>query len=104
VGRDGGPTQFHSLAFSPDGRTLAAAVTLGSGKSVDRIVLLDADTLKASEHLFPPAHYPVRSVAFSPKGKLIVAACGIDRANLKPQMTPDEMKESGSVVVWERKP
>jgi WD40 repeat protein len=103
VGRDGGPTLFHSLAFSPDGKTLAAAVTLGSGKSVDRIALIDTEAAKWAENLFPPVA-PVRSVAFSPDGKLLVAACGIDRERLKPLMTPDEMKAAGAVVVWERKP
>jgi WD40 repeat protein len=103
VGRDGGPTQFHGLAFSPDGKTLAAAVTLGSGKSADRILLIDTADLDKLENLFPPVA-PVRSVAFSPDGKLLVAACGIDREKVKPLMTPDEMKAAGAVVVWERKP
>jgi RNA polymerase sigma factor (sigma-70 family) len=102
VGRDGGPTRFHSLAFSPDGKTLAAAVTLGSGKSVNRVVLIDADRVESVDHLFPPVSYPIRTFAFSPNGKLLVAACGIDRTDLKPGMTPDEMKAAGGVVIWER--
>jgi RNA polymerase sigma factor (sigma-70 family) len=102
LGRTRGPTRYHCLTFSPDGRTLAAAITLGSGKSVHRVILLDTDTLEQGEHLFPPAHYPIRSVAFSPNGKLLIAACGINRADLKAQMTPDELKEAGSIVVWER--
>ena len=60
-------------------------MTLGSGKSVDRVILLDTDTRQAGDHLFPPADYPIRSVAFSPSGKLLIAACGIDRADLKPR-------------------
>jgi uncharacterized protein (TIGR03067 family) len=102
VGRDGGPTRYHSLAFSSDGKTLAAAVTLGSGKSADRIVLFDTETMEADGNLFPPGPSPARTIAFSRDGKLLVAACGIDRDKLKPNMTPDEMKDAGAVVVWER--
>jgi RNA polymerase sigma factor (sigma-70 family) len=102
VGRDGGPTRYHSLAFSSDGKTLAAAVTLGSGKSADRIVLFDTETMEADGNLFPPGSYPARTVAFSPDGKLLVAACGIDREKVTAVMSPDEMKAAGAVVIWER--
>jgi WD40 repeat protein len=118
VGRDGGPTQFHHLAFSPDGRTLAASVTLGSGKSVDRVILTDPESLEVGAVLFPPVPsaaggasaprtgpvwpVPPRTVAFSPDGRLLLAACGIDRSQVKGVMTPDEMKAAGAVVVWER--
>lgn len=103
VGRDDGPTAFQCLAFAPDGRTLAAAVTLGSGRGIHRIILTDTATLEWGGNLFPPPACPPRSVAFSPDGKRLVAASGIDRSDVKPLMTPDEIKAAGAVVVWERK-
>ena len=102
VGRDGGPTLFHGLAFAPDGRTLAAAVTLGSGKATERVILIDPEKAEWGGNAFPPLGLTVRSVAWSPDGKRLIGACGIDRAKVKPLMTPDEMKAAGAVVVWER--
>ena len=97
-GRNGSST-VHALAFAPDGVTLAAAVQLDAGKGVHRVILIDAATGKQGD--FMQTWQQLRAVAFSPDGKTLLGACGIDRAALKPVMTPDEMKASGGIAVWQ---
>ena len=61
-----------SVAYSPDGKTLAA---VGESFSGDTILLLDAETgeMKAS---LEGHDEPVRSAAFSPDGKTLVSSGG----------------------------
>src|SRR5262249_51778640 len=57
---------IHSIAFSPDGNTLA------SGAQDKAIILWDVATGKATSTWTAPR--PVESVAFSPDGKTLAAA------------------------------
>jgi WD40 repeat protein len=99
-GRNGSST-IHALAFAPDGKDLAAAVKLDAGKSVHRVVMIDPETGKEGHHLMP-FWAPLRSLTFSPDGKTLLVATGIDRKDVRPLMTPDEMKAAGGIAVWER--
>src|SRR5207248_11368431 len=103
MGGGEGSSTVRAVAFSPDGTTIAAGVELDEGKAADRVVLLDAATGERGHDLMPVGS-EVRSLAFSPNGKLLLVACGIDRQRLKPVMTPDEKKAAGAVGVWEREP
>jgi WD40 repeat protein len=99
--RDGVASVVHCLAFAPDNTTLAAGLTVGSGERANRVVLLGAAPGQVEEQLRTFAA-PVRSVAFSPDGRTLLVATGIDRSRLKPGMTPDEMRAAGGIAVFER--
>jgi WD40 repeat protein len=66
----------HSVAFSPDGKTLAAMngdVTLWDlATNKERVTLTGGHTEADKESAYPV--YPVMSVAFSPDGKTLAAA------------------------------
>ena len=69
---------IYSIAFSPDGRTLA------SGSDYGKIKLWDVET-KQLIHTFEGYKYPVHSVAFSPDGSILASGSGgtIDLWNLE---------------------
>ncbi|MBN9517010.1 WD40 repeat domain-containing protein, partial [bacterium] len=100
VGGRQNASEVHALAFSPDGQTLAAAVTLDSGLNVERVVMLDPatgartgtdlTTFRAGGELTP------RALAFSPDGKLL--AVGLDGRNL------DTNARVGAVRVYTTEP
>src|SRR5580765_3837018 len=70
-----------SLAFSPDGKTLASAgVTVFGSAPENNIRLWDSATGK-NIRVFEREGFPVRCIAFSPEGKML-AACG-DRSELE---------------------
>jgi len=62
--------------------------------------MIDPQTGMARNRLsgFPAA---VRSLAFSPDGKTLLAACGIDRQRIMPWTSADQLKASGGIVVWQ---
>jgi RNA polymerase sigma factor (sigma-70 family) len=99
AGRNGSST-VNALAFSPDGKTLAAAVELDAGKSVHRAVLIDVASGEQGEHLMRAAGLPVTAVAWSPDGNTLVMTCGL-RAWDDRKLTPKE-EEDGEVVLWAR--
>lgn len=82
-GRAAGPSQC--LAIAPDGKTLA----VGTDRS--RVQLWDMARGWQSTTLTGPEGYEVRSVAFSPDGKLLATACYTDRFRQRPQR----------IVVWD---
>jgi WD40 repeat protein len=79
IGGRGGESDVHALAFTPDGRTLAAAVTYDEGRGVERVVMLDlatgnrvgADLGMARDG----TEVAPRVLAFSPDGKSLVVGC-----------------------------
>jgi serine/threonine-protein kinase len=64
-----GDEPFGSLAFSPDGRTLAL-----TGARTGRIVLWVPSTEERVELCRPPLPAPVKGVAFSPDGRYLATA------------------------------
>jgi WD40 repeat protein len=64
--------KVHSVAFSPDGRTLAAGL---AGKDEERIRVLVLWELATGKELrrFAHGYHTVRIIAFSPDGKLVAA-------------------------------
>jgi len=96
-----GTAAIRALVFTPDNATLAAGVQREEGREIHRIVLIEAATGKELD--FAAVGAPVRSVAFSPDGKTILAAYGIDRVALRAVMTPAELEASGGIVLWTRK-
>ncbi|MBX9581054.1 MAG: sigma-70 family RNA polymerase sigma factor [Gemmataceae bacterium] len=102
VGR-GGKSTIHALAFSPDRKTLAAAVEYDEGKNPKRVVLLDAATGRRLEDLQDFPKGPPVALAFSPDGRTLVAACGrADDARQK--LPPDERIKFGEVKVFTTDP
>jgi WD40 repeat protein len=99
AGRNGSST-VNALAFSPDGKTIAAAVELGAGKSAHRAVLVDVASGEQGEHLTRAGGLPVTALAWSPDGNILVMTCGL-RAWDDRKLTPKE-EEDGEVVVWAR--
>jgi RNA polymerase sigma factor (sigma-70 family) len=66
-----------AVAFSPDGKTLAAATaTFGprGGEVRGRVVLFDVAARKELRQLTEGDHYPIKSLAFSPDGQAVAAA------------------------------
>jgi WD40 repeat protein len=61
-----------SLAFSPDGKTLAVGKCW---RGLDKVYLLDATTLKETGSL-PSDGFPMKSLAFSPDGRFLAGASG----------------------------
>jgi RNA polymerase sigma factor (sigma-70 family) len=97
-GRDDTLGRINALAISPADNTVAVAVSLGSGKGPERVVLLDP---MKGEDIGRVMRWsiPVASVAWSPDGKFLVTGCGAAGQAIK-QTEP----AVGEVVVWERKP
>jgi|GEM_PF-1603841 len=98
-GRDLTDGRINALVISPLDNTIAAAVSLGSGKAAERVVLLDSANGKELEQLIGPGHYPVSSVAWSKDGTFLVTGCG---AADQPVVRWDPF--IGEVVVWKREP
>jgi RNA polymerase sigma factor (sigma-70 family) len=67
----------HALAFSPDGKILAAATDFAGGGSVGQVVLIAPDRnvlIRPGSQDFRTA--PPVALAFSPDGKTLLAGCG----------------------------
>ncbi len=93
--------RVHELAFSPDGKTLAAAG--GGGTNAGQVVLIDSllgvqvQTIRA----FPNA--PPSAVAFSPDSRTLLVGCGY--RGLDPRQFPlDDPKTIGEVRVFTLEP
>jgi WD40 repeat protein len=97
-GRDDTDGRVNALAISPADGAVAVAVSLGSGKGAERVVLIGRDG-KDVEHLMRPWAIPVSSVAWSEDGTFLVSGCGA--AGQPVQQTEPPV---GEVVVWRRKP
>lgn len=98
-GRDNTIGRINAIDISPADNTLAVAVSLGSGKSAERVVLLAAADGKDADQLMRPWSIPVSSVAWSKDGKFLLTGCGSAG-----QPIEASEKAIGEVVVWERKP
>src|SRR5262249_7142505 len=97
-GRDDTIARVNALAISPADNTVATALSMGSGKGPERVVLLGGNDGKTLDQLMRWS-IPVASVAWSPDGKFLLTGCGAAGQ-------PIEQKEPlvGEVVIWERKP
>jgi WD40 repeat protein len=80
-----GKSPLNCLAFSPDGRTLAAADYAGN------VLLWDTASGKVRATLQPEERRRVTSLAFSPDGKALAAALG---------NRPGRDREPGLIVLW----
>ncbi|MDB5313556.1 MAG: hypothetical protein JWO38_7758 [Gemmataceae bacterium] len=98
-----GKSTVHALAFSPDGKTLAAAVEWGEGKNPKRVVLLDLATGARVQDLQSFAAARPVSVAFSPDGKTLVVGCGARAAEVR-KLPGDPIKRLGEVRVFTTEP
>lgn len=74
VAPDGVPT---ALAYSPDGKTLAAAVRSAKSKPVVEVQLFDVATGKELRRFGGFGKLPVTALAFSPDGKQLAAGTGL---------------------------
>ena len=99
-GRDDTDGRINALALAPTDNTVAVAVSMGSGKGPERVVLLAGTDGKDVEHLMGAWSLAVTSVAWAKDGTRLVTACG---SYLSKPLDQDE-KFVGEVVVWERKP
>ena len=90
--------RVNAIAISPADNTVAVAVSLGSGKGPERVVLLDGKEGKDVDFL-QARSIPVSSVAWSPDGKFLVTGCGSIMFPI-----PNTEDAVGEVAVWERKP
>lgn len=97
-GRDDTDGRINALAISPLDNTIAAAVSLGSGKAAERVVLLDSAKGMELEALIGPWNYPVSSVAWSKDSMFLVTGCG---AADQPIVRMNPL--IGEVVLWKRK-
>jgi len=97
-GRDDTDGRVNALAISPADNTVAAAVSLGSGKGPERVVLLDGKSGADIEHLMR-GRYAFTSVAWAGNGKYLVTGSGA----LPGQLIENLDAPVGEVVVWERK-
>jgi RNA polymerase sigma factor (sigma-70 family) len=94
-----GLSTVNALAVSPDGKTVAAALTLGSGAEPNRVVLIDTATGQVTAQLRRGWRLAVVSLAWSPDGKTLATACGhgpISRGMANPP------HGAGEVVLWDR--
>ena len=98
TGRDETDGRINALAFSPADNTLATAVSMGSGKGPERVVLLAGESGKDVDHIMRWP-IPVSSVTWSHDGQFLVTGCGA-AGRVIGQTEP----QVGEVVVWERKP
>jgi RNA polymerase sigma factor (sigma-70 family) len=99
VGGRSGQSVIRALAFTPDGKTLGAAVEYDEGKNANRIVMFDLATGDRKQDLQFFWKSPVVAFAFSPDGRTLVAACG--HLEPEPRKQPAEKrKEAGEVQVW----
>lgn len=99
-GRDDTDGRINALALSPADNTVAVAVSLGSGKGAERVVLLAGTDGKDVEHLMGAWSLPVTSVAWAKGGTRLVTGCG----SYLNEPLPQDEKLVGEVVLWERKP
>jgi len=97
-GRDDTDGRVNALAISPADNTVAAAVSLGSGKGPERVALLAAKDGAVHDQLMRGA-LPVTSVAWSKDGMRLVTGSGA----LPEQGARPTEPAVGEVVVWERK-
>jgi WD40 repeat protein len=98
-GRDDTIGRVNAIAISPADNTVAVAVSMGSGKGPERVVLLAPADGKDVDHLMRPWSVPVSSVAWSKDGTLLITGCG----SAGRPVNQDE-SAVGEVVIWERKP
>jgi len=98
TGRDATTGRVNALAVSPADNTVAAAVSLGSGKGPERVVLLGPKGGEVVDQVMRWS-IPVSSVAWSPDGRFFVTGCGAGGRAIA-QTEP----AAGEVVVWEREP
>jgi WD40 repeat protein len=98
LGGRGGKSTIYSLAFTADGKTLAAAREFDEGKNPLRVALIDTATGKVGQDLqffwAPPL-----AVAFSPDGKTLLVGCGYRESELG-RLTGDQRKKAGEVRVF----
>jgi RNA polymerase sigma factor (sigma-70 family) len=96
-GRDDTDGRVNALAVSPADNTVAAAVSLGSGKGPERVILLAGKDGKDVEHIMR-WNLPVSCVAWSADGALLVTGCGEAGGPIGRLDSP-----TGEVVIWERR-
>ncbi|MBN9517693.1 hypothetical protein J0H58_04100, partial [bacterium] len=84
IGGRGGEGLVRALAFAPDGRTLAAAVSFDEGKNAERVVLLDTVTGNRNQDLQGFGNFTPVALAFAPDGRTL--AVGL--ADFLPQVQP----------------
>ena len=85
----GGPS---SVAFSPDGKTIAAGYVLGAGSDADEVILWDAnDPERSPRQSFKLRRGSGANVAFSPDGNTMAASAGYT------------LLGEGGVVFWNTK-
>jgi len=95
-GRNGNST-IHAVAFSPDGKTLAASVQFEDGKGVLRIVFIDVATgIEVGFKIH--GSVPASLLAYSKDGLTLFAAYGWENPEAKP-LTLAERKAAGGILV-----
>jgi WD40 repeat protein len=105
-----------AVAFAPDGKTVVAGVSFRQAgvtsdaaavprtdaiPNGDRVAIIDVPTSKL-DLATVKCTAPVRSLVFSPDGKTLLVAYGIDREKMKPRMSEAELKVAGGIAVWHR--